>query len=230
VCFVVVFGEDCADVLKRMIKQGAPFLIAAEECWLLAHAHRYAPAQLQTNLIQHSVPHSHGIAAGGKSVNDPSKARNRLTYCSYVIYTVIAVTNQRKSWLLGPISAAADGALYQQIVDRLKREVSEGRLQPGTALPSFRQLAEDLLVSVITVKRAYEELEREGIIFRRQGLGTFVAEQGQDRSREAKLAAAKELIRNGIREATEAGLKPDEILEIASEMISKENQSYDQRH
>jgi GntR family transcriptional regulator len=140
------------------------------------------------------------------------------------------VTNHRKSWLLGPISPAADGTLYQQIVNRLKREVSEGRLIPGTALPSFRQLAEDLLVSVITVKRAYEELEREGIIFRRQGLGTFVAEQGQDRSREAKLAAAKELIRNGIREATEAGLKQNEILEIAREMISKENQSYDQRH
>ena len=133
------------------------------------------------------------------------------------------MANQPKSWLLGPISPAADGALYQQIVDRLKREVSEGRLKPGAALPSFRQLAEDLLVSVITVKRAYEELERERIIFRRQGLGTFVAEQGLDRSREAKRAAAKELIRNGIREATEAGLKPAEVLEIAQSIL-KENQ------
>ena len=91
---------------------------------------------------------------------------------------VSAVQHETKSWLLGPISPAANGALYQQIVDRLKREVSEGRLKPGAALPSFRQLAEDLLVSVITVKRAYEELERDGIIFRRQGLGTFVAEHG----------------------------------------------------
>jgi GntR family transcriptional regulator len=146
-----------------------------------------------------------------------------LTYCAYVLYTVISVTNERKSWLLGPISPAADGALYQQIVDRFKREVSEGRLKPGAALPSFRQLAEDLLVSVITVKRAYEELERERIIFRRQGLGTFVAENGLDRSREAKLAAAKELIRSGIREATEAGLKPAEVLEIARTIL-KENQ------
>jgi GntR family transcriptional regulator len=128
------------------------------------------------------------------------------------------VTNEGKSWLLGPISPAVDGTLYQQIVDRLKREVSAGRLQPGMPLPSFRQLAEDLLVSVITVKRAYEELEREGIIFRRQGLGTFVAEQGRSRSREAKLAAAKELIRDGFREAAEAGLKPAEILELAREI------------
>jgi GntR family transcriptional regulator len=123
--------------------------------------------------------------------------------------------------LLRPISPAADGALYQQIVDRLKREVSEGRLKPGAALPSFRQLAEELLVSVITVKRAYEELEREGIIFRRQGLGTFVAEQGRDRSREAKLAAAKGLLRDGFREAAEAGLKPAEILELAREILKE---------
>ena len=111
------------------------------------------------------------------------------------------MTNNRKPWLIGPISTAADWTLYQQIIDRLKREVSEGRLKPGTALPSFRQLAEDLLVSVITVKRAYEELEREGIIVRRQGLGTFVARNGDDRSRQVKTERAGELLRAAVREA-----------------------------
>ena len=132
------------------------------------------------------------------------------------------MTQPRQSWLIGPISPAAGGTLYQQIVDRLKREVSEGRLGPGAALPSFRQLAEDLLVSVITVQHAYEELEREGIIFRRQGLGTFVSEQGRHRSREAKIAAAKELLREGFREAAEAGLRPAEILELAREILKRE--------
>jgi GntR family transcriptional regulator len=129
------------------------------------------------------------------------------------------VAQEPKSWLIGPISPAAGGALYQQIVDRLKREVSEGRLKPGDALPSFRQLAEDLLVSVITVKRAYEELEREGIIYRRQGLGTFVAEAGHDRSCEAKLNAAQELFSQAAREAAEAGLQPSEILELVKKII-----------
>jgi GntR family transcriptional regulator len=129
------------------------------------------------------------------------------------------MASERKTFLIGPISPAADGALYQQIVDRVRREVSEGRLKPGTALPSFRQLAEDLLVSVITVKRAYEELEREGIIFRRQGLGTFVAELGHDRSRDAKLNTAQELFHAAAREAAEAGLKPAEILELAHKAI-----------
>ena len=84
---------------------------------------------------------------------------------------------ERKSFMLGPISPAAPGSLYQQIVDGLKREISEGRVTAGAPLPSFRVLAEDLLVSVITVKRAYEELEREGIIYRRQGLGRVFFER-----------------------------------------------------
>lgn len=133
------------------------------------------------------------------------------------------MTNATKGMLIGPISPAAAGALYQQIVEGIKREIAEGRLQPGSALPSFRQFAEDLLVSIITVKRAYEELEREGIIYRRQGLGTFVAEQGGHRSREAKLAAAKDLLRGGIREAAEAGLSPKEIAELASALLKEDH-------
>jgi GntR family transcriptional regulator len=131
------------------------------------------------------------------------------------------VSNERKSWLIGPISPAAGGTLYGQIINRLKLEVSEGRLKPGAPLPSFRRLAEDLLVSVITVKRAYEELEREGIIFRRQGLGTFVAEKGHSRSRETKLDNAKDLLRAGFREAAEAGLKPAELAELAHEILKE---------
>ena len=82
---------------------------------------------------------------------------------------------------------------------------------PGSALPSFRQLAADLMVSVITVKRAYEELEKEGIIYRRQGLGTFVADQGADRSRESKLAQARDLIREAAQEAQQAGVARAEL-------------------
>ncbi|HUC86252.1 MAG TPA: GntR family transcriptional regulator [Candidatus Acidoferrales bacterium] len=134
------------------------------------------------------------------------------------------MTNLRQKLLIGPISPAAGSALYQQIANRLKREIAEDRLHPGTALPSFRQFAEDLLVSVITVKRAYAELEREGIIFHRQGLGTFVAEQGGDRSRVAKLAAARDLLRDGFREAAEAGMTANELSELAQEIL-KENRS-----
>jgi len=125
--------------------------------------------------------------------------------------------------LLPPVSAAAPGALYQQIVDGLKREISEGRLPPGTPLPSFRGLAADLLVSVITVKRAYEELEREGVIYRRQGLGTFVAEGADARSREAKAAHARALLAQAVREATEGGLNDREIHDLFEDLLQTES-------
>lgn len=124
--------------------------------------------------------------------------------------------------MLPPISPSAPGPLYQQIVDGLRREVSEGRLEGGTALPSFRQLAEKLMVSVITVKRAYEELEREGIIYRRQGLGTFVAENGDDRSRAGKLEKSHELMREAIRESREAGLEERDIIEMFRRAMGKQ--------
>ncbi len=131
------------------------------------------------------------------------------------------MTDRKSTWLLPVISPAAPGPLYQQIVDGLKREISEGRLAAGTALPSFRQLAKKLMVSLITVKRAYEELEREGIIFRREGLGTLVAENGEDRSREIKTRRAEELMRQAIREASEAGLSEKEVIEMFRHLNGK---------
>ena len=76
------------------------------------------------------------------------------------------------------------------------------------------------IVVAITYLR-YEELEREGIIYRRQGLGTFVAAKGQDRSREAKLSQARELLRAAAREAAEAGLKPTEIRRLFLETLNE---------
>jgi GntR family transcriptional regulator len=109
-----------------------------------------------------------------------------------------------------------------QIIDGLKREISEGRLAGGAPLPSFRRLAEELLVSVITVKRAYEELEREGIIYRRQGLGTFVADRAAARSREAKTTRANALFKQGSREAAEAGLTTKATLHLAEQAIRED--------
>ncbi|HEX3396185.1 MAG TPA: GntR family transcriptional regulator [Steroidobacteraceae bacterium] len=115
---------------------------------------------------------------------------------------------------LGPISAAGSGPLYQQIVDGIKREVLANRLTAGSALPSYRVLAEQLLVSLITVKRAYEELEREGITFSRQGLGTFVAARGNDRTRADRRAAAREALRSAILAGREAGMSDRELLQM----------------
>ncbi len=121
--------------------------------------------------------------------------------------------------MISPLSAASPKPFYAQIVDNIRREVGSGRLAPHTPLPSFRELAEELLVSLITVKRAYEELERAGIIYRRQGLGTFVAEQGAARSREAKAEHTEALLRHAMREGREAGLRDEQIMETLRRLL-----------
>ena len=130
------------------------------------------------------------------------------------------MSDRSPSWTLPLISPAAPGALYEQIIQGIQREISAGRLRPGAALPSFRQLAADLMVSVITVKRAYEELEREGIVYRRQGLGTFVSETGGDRNRESRKAEAVQLFLDAIVSAREAGLSDREIVSLVRESLA----------
>jgi GntR family transcriptional regulator len=130
------------------------------------------------------------------------------------------MSDRSPSWTLPLISPAAPGALYEQIIQGIQREISAGRLRPGAALPSFRQLAADLMVSVITVKRAYEELEREGIVYRRQGLGTFVSETGGDRNRESRKAEAAQLFLDAIVSAREAGLSDREIVSLVRESLA----------
>jgi GntR family transcriptional regulator len=122
---------------------------------------------------------------------------------------------------IGPISAAAPGPLYQQIVTAVKREITAGRIAPGSALPSFRALAQSLLVSLITVKRAYEELERDGVIYRRQGLGSFVAARGADRSRAEQRNVARHAIRAAVRAGRQGGLDDAGLLDLFKEELGK---------
>jgi GntR family transcriptional regulator len=130
---------------------------------------------------------------------------------------------------LGPVSPAASGPLYQQIVDGIKREVLANRLTAGSALPSYRVLAEQLLVSLITVKRAYEELEREGITFSRQGLGTFIAARGNDRTRADRRAMARDALRSAIAAGRQAGITDRELIQmLRDELKSSPTESSDE--
>ena len=122
---------------------------------------------------------------------------------------------------IGPISPAAPGPLYQQIIAAITREVASGRVAPGHPLPSFRALAEELQVSLITVKRAYEELERAGVIYRRQGLGTFIAETGGTSARQAQRTLAREAMRHAVARGREGGLSEGEIVQLLREELRR---------
>ena len=125
------------------------------------------------------------------------------------------------SFRFGPISPAAEGPLYEQIVAAVKREVAAGRIDPNVSLPSVRALAQDLLVSVITVKRAYEELERDGVIYKRQGLGAFLAPAGAERLREEKAQAARDGLKAAIAAGRQAGLSDRELQDLFKSELSE---------
>ena len=85
--------------------------------------------------------------------------------------------------------------IYDQIATQIKEQILDGSLQEGEALPSIRSLAKDLRISVITTKRAYEELEQEGFIDTMPGKGSYVAVQNRELMREEDLKKIEELMR-----------------------------------
>ena len=85
--------------------------------------------------------------------------------------------------------------IYDQIVAQIKRQILDGSLAEDEALPSIRSLAKDLRISVITTKRAYEELEQEGFIDTMPGKGSYVAVQNRELMREEDLKKIEELMR-----------------------------------
>jgi GntR family transcriptional regulator len=111
--------------------------------------------------------------------------------------------------------------IYLQIVEQIKRSVAMGRLKPEEGLPSVRQLAVDLTINPNTVARAYLELEHEGVIYKRQGQGTFVSAQGVDASRRERQKAVAALLDRAIVEAVESGMTPQEIEGLYRESMER---------
>lgn len=109
------------------------------------------------------------------------------------------------------LSNSSKEPIYEQITYQIKSAILSGDLKDGAALPSMRQLAKDLQISVITTKRAYEELEKAGFIYSIVGKGSFVAEQNLEVVRERKLKAIEEQLSAVIMNSREIGLSLDEL-------------------
>lgn len=112
------------------------------------------------------------------------------------------------------ISNSSNESIYEQISNQIKGMIIKGELEEGEALPSIRGLAKDLQISVITTKRAYEELEKEGFIETMQGKGSFVAMQNKELLKEKKLKIIEEKLAEVVQESKLLGLKYIEIEEM----------------
>lgn len=111
------------------------------------------------------------------------------------------------------ISNTSGAPIYEQIEVQIREMILRGELKAGDALPSMRTLAKDLRISMITTKRAYEELERDGFIESFTGRGSFVKAQNEELLRERVLAEAEEYFAKGIQKALDAGLTKEEMVE-----------------
>lgn len=118
------------------------------------------------------------------------------------------------------LTNTSDEPIYQQIVSQIKALIMNGTLAAGDALPSMRNLALQLRISVITTKRAYEELEREGYVENFVGKGCFVKRQNTEFLREENMRQTEELLRKAYEKAKLCNLSLAEMVEIL-EMIDE---------
>lgn len=109
--------------------------------------------------------------------------------------------------------------MYQQIVDQVRAQILSGELKPGDPLPSIRKLAADLLASVITTKRTYADLEAEGLIVTRPGLGTFVADLSLEDIERLKAREVIGHLANAVEAGRSLGLEDSEIAELLQNVL-----------
>lgn len=112
------------------------------------------------------------------------------------------------------ISNASDAPIYEQIREQIVSQIISGELTPGEGLPSIRLLAKELKISVITTKRAYTELERDGFIETVPGKGSFVATINQHLMKEKQLELISENMENIIKLCKRYDISKKELLEI----------------
>ena len=116
------------------------------------------------------------------------------------------------------IRNASDLSMYEQIQQQLKAAILSGELAAGELLPSIRQLAKELRISVITTKRAYDELEREGFIEQVQGKGSYVRAQNASLIREEHLRQIEELLQQACALARQASIDQQELVDMLTIM------------
>lgn len=114
------------------------------------------------------------------------------------------------------ISNASGKPIYEQITEQIKSLIISGGLREGDALPSMRLLAKELRISVITTKRAYEDLERDGFIVTMTGKGSFVARKNVEFIREEQLRKVEACLQEAADLAKTGGISLEESIEILS--------------
>jgi GntR family transcriptional regulator len=119
------------------------------------------------------------------------------------------------------IESASRMPIYRQLMAQIREAVARGRLKPDERLPSVRDLSRHLVINPNTVARVYTELEREGILNTRPGLGVFVAQPRSDLTKRARKDRLTSLVDNLLTEAVHLGFPADELLAVISDRLNR---------
>ena len=115
------------------------------------------------------------------------------------------------------LSPSNPDPMYRQVTDQITDAIAAGDLKPNDKLPSIREMAEALKVSAITIKRAYLDLEYEGFILTRAGLGSFVAEIDRESLRTRKLGELRQELARILRTGAKFGISADDVVRLIRE-------------
>lgn len=115
------------------------------------------------------------------------------------------------------ISTAVREPIYRQLAGQIREQIARGKLRAGEKLPSVRELSRSLVVNPNTVARVYTELEREGVLHTRQGLGVFVAETNSDLSRAVRRKKLRDAITAMLTEAVHLGFAKSDVVDAVAE-------------
>ncbi|MCK5004995.1 MAG: GntR family transcriptional regulator [Candidatus Aminicenantes bacterium] len=116
------------------------------------------------------------------------------------------------------ISHQNPAPLYQQVTDQIIDAITDGTLNPDDKLPSIREVAGELKISEITVKRAYADLEQEGYIFTRAGMGSFVVDINKDKLKKMKLLTLSSELEIILRSNEKFGINSKDIIRLIKEL------------
>jgi GntR family transcriptional regulator len=119
------------------------------------------------------------------------------------------------------IDPANNTPIYEQVIHQIKYGIATGELAPDEAIPSIRQLSLRLLINPNTVIRAYRELEREGVIEMRRGLGAFVTRKAPDLCGDERRKIIRQKLGQAIKEALDSRLSVEEVREIISTQLER---------
>lgn len=119
------------------------------------------------------------------------------------------------------ISNSSSESIYEQIGTQIKNLILKGELKEGDPLPSIRTLAKELHISVITTKRAYEELENDGFIETLRGKGSFIAPQNKELFKERKMKIIEDKLEEVVVESKSLGITLEELIEILSTLYEE---------